>query len=901
MAKRIIEIDSGDRGLWVNGSKDTAPNGALRRARGLHSVRTNTIRSRFSDSTVSNIGGAIALYRFDDVRYQATASALYRNSGLIASGAQDRPSFMRMPPTASVVDYLFVANGIVTRKIDAAGNVTNWGIAPPPDGFTATKGSQLVKTIDDFQTAAGWTTVNCSVSDEATIKQFGTNSMQVDVAANTMASVTKALTLDLTDFSGTLSPIEDFIELWLRVDNPQNVNFVDIQFDVSGAAFNTDFYQYRVFGQTNPLVASQNFEQTKGLGDVPGLGSTDDFGTAVDVIAFGGVQSSFNFFGDLLESAQPDFLETPGAWTRLRIPKKLFPKGGASSNDWSDVAALRLIISTNAGTAGTTVYFDRARLVGSVGMQGTYKYAVTFRNSVTGTRSNANATPVTITNVERQFVTLASLPVSADSQVNQREIWRTYGGGAIYFRAAVINDNTTTTFEDHVADYIGLNSASGVDTLENVQLPDDNLVPQVTTGDTWGPYAGRAWWCRDSAAGAGGRVYYSPAGRAEAVQGFVDVTNDDDPTQKGITWNGANWVFTESKLFKIEGTNEPFLSREVFGVPGTSQPHTVIATPFGIIYQSYDGIRAFNGTSAPLVAPEPVQVLFRGEASENLTAFEGVVASYINNEYIISDGTQTLAVNLQTGVWRDLGTGYSALYTEQDTGLLIGAKGSTTVQVESESSIDDVTFDIETPSQNFGIVPTLVETIYVDATVTQATSVYLIQDQQAVSIGNLAAGSRQVNIFQLDEMSRLCGLRISGTVNPLDIIHNIKFQVRDIPLILQINGKIATGLEGELQNLTTGIFYRGLDNVISLTNAIQVPHIRRLYIDCKGRDNAITPRFTFYSSVLTMPPIVVVGQERRIIAWDVVTSDRLVSLELLGDFTISALYQVVLDVQIGEV
>jgi len=51
-----------------------------------------------------------------------------------------------------------------------------------------------------------------------------------------------------------------------------------------------------------------------------------------------------------------------------------------------------------------------------------------------------------------QKVSLSSIPLSSDAQVDQRRIWRTMPGGTLYYLLYTINDNTTTTFTDNLHD-----------------------------------------------------------------------------------------------------------------------------------------------------------------------------------------------------------------------------------------------------------------------------------------------------------------------------------------------------------------------------------------------------------------------------------------------------------------
>jgi hypothetical protein len=62
------------------------------------------------------------------------------------------------------------------------------------------------------------------------------------------------------------------------------------------------------------------------------------------------------------------------------------------------------------------------------------------------TASSCSGTPT------KQKVTLSSIPVSSDSQVTARNIYRTTSGGATFYWLATLNDNTTTTFVDNIPD-----------------------------------------------------------------------------------------------------------------------------------------------------------------------------------------------------------------------------------------------------------------------------------------------------------------------------------------------------------------------------------------------------------------------------------------------------------------
>lgn len=94
---------------------------------------------------------------------------------------------------------------------------------------------------------------------------------------------------------------------------------------------------------------------------------------------------------------------------------------------------------------------------GSLTLLATYGYVATFYNSTTGQESNpcalSSALSVTLTGSNCK-INLKTIPVSADSQVTARRIYRTTGNGSIYAAQLLttINDNSTTTYSDTTAD-----------------------------------------------------------------------------------------------------------------------------------------------------------------------------------------------------------------------------------------------------------------------------------------------------------------------------------------------------------------------------------------------------------------------------------------------------------------
>lgn len=399
---------------------------------------------------------------------------------------------------------------------------------------------------------------------------------------------------------------------------------------------------------------------------------------------------------------------------------------------------------------------------GAGALSGVYKYRVTFKNTVTGHRSNANPTAVTTASLTNRAVFLSSIPTASDLQVDAREIWRTVTNGSVFFLLTTIFGNTITTLTDNIPD-------SG---LSSTQLPTDNTEPESTYFDVAGPHAGRAWWL-NSVAGNRGNIYYSPIGRPESVVGFITPTNDDDPMQKIVSWGGSLWGFSVGHLLQVLGDDEPFIFVEVAGAPGTSQPKTVIPTAQGILYQSAESIRIFDGARSRPIGVGSVDRLFGdgGEDIENLLKFSGVVATGGHkDEYVISDTTQTLALNLLDETWRDLGVGATALFHEDDTHELIASFGGKVFEAEIEGQLTDggtpILFEVETAGERIGSEQEgVVQMVIIDAsTKGQTLTPKLILDETEITLPMLNTSSRQTVEYPVGRKGRVVGVRLTGSL-----------------------------------------------------------------------------------------------------------------------------------------
>lgn len=435
----------------------------------------------------------------------------------------------------------------------------------------------------------------------------------------------------------------------------------------------------------------------------------------------------------------------------------LFITGGGQAIKMDDGGSVTTWGLTNPG--GPPSLAETSAGTGALA-NGVYKYKVVFRNGTTGSRSNAQDIDAAITIASGpSSVALTNIPVSSDGQVTEREIYRTTVGGSLYFLAITISDNSTTSTTDNVDD----------DDLQSFQLQTDNDPPYDTCAEAWF-HDSVMWMTRDSQPGTAGRAYYSPVGRPESLLGFVEVSNTDDPCQVGFSFAESNWVMTQKNIYRITGDAEPFVPRKVHKCPGTIYPYTVVVTPFGVVYQSFDGIRLFDGNTSTLIGFEAIGPLFRGQTLENIAAFVGTVATYAKEEYIVSDGTVTLAINLRLGTWRELGVGCSALYTEEDTPNVIASFNFGVYALEDYATVLDGTDAIDLEWELGAKISdisqrTTVQRIYLDIdTDGQLMTPTLIVDDTTVDLPTFIATGRQLIEYSINRTCRLVGIRLTGQV-----------------------------------------------------------------------------------------------------------------------------------------
>lgn len=784
--------------LILSPPKDQIVATGLRRARGVHPIKTNSLRSRPGNLLVNNVVNSNSMCMFNGKLYQFAANQLYVDGAAIKNIVGDYLSFLQAPPTSGKRDELFISNGDALWKVDKDGVITQWGITPPVDGFAAAVEAPNIIIIDNMDSTSGWTASSVTMTLDTAKYIQGIGSIECVVAQNTIGAIYRDLAIDLSQFAdSSLTSGADYISLQALIDIPNNVSAIQIIFSLGDDTFSHDTFAASISTSISTGTPSNTDSSANvgGVGDLTeyssisgeqltqqyllGLESSASSGsTNINDNTYSSPTANQALNAYMQSALSTSGISIPNQWQNLLLPLSLFSRGGYGLYTWADVKAVKILIATNTGGAAN-VWIDDLKLIGGTGLQGNYTYYITYLNSKTGSRSNPNPTAMQVNNVLRQSVVLSDLPVSVDPQVDTVEVWRTVGNGGLPFFCSSV-PNGTLNFIDNIADNYFLDPRSTTTYLGVLSIYNNNNQPFPAFGPACLFNASILWTSRDT--DNAGSVYYSPIGFSEGVSGFTRATFSNDALQTVLTWNGTPWALSFDRVFAVSGTL-PYYTKEVYGCPGTPYPQTAVSTPFGIAYQAVDGIRAFTGLQSQLVGLANMGRLLTGEDVENLKAFTGKVACYFKNEYIISDGEQTLAYRPSDDTWRDLGVGFTGLYTDPITKQAYGSNANGTYKLEVIGQYTDggysIPFEVENRSVMMDVDKLfMVNYLHLDInTGGQQLDVILIGDGIETTIGTLQNTSRQVVMIPIQKEFNTIGVRLKGSLTAEVEIFGIEIDV----------------------------------------------------------------------------------------------------------------------------
>lgn len=694
--------------------------------------------------------------------------------------------------------------------------------------------------------------------------------------------------------SGDVSPEEDLILFYFQFNTFVDPKYIGILLQSGGDFKNYARYELKTEAKNPPASAL-------------GLASILEVKNAQgELIAGTDFLSEADRASTLTSIAEKPWINKTTDIQYASIPKKLFWR--SDGFDFSDVFVMTFTFKQLAEFS--TVCIGDILLVGGGkdesgagdasstrgGVQGTYRYRATFLNTTTGNRSNAGPVTQVAKDVNRGYVQLTGLPTSSDSQVDAREIWRTMGDGTRFFKIDTIGDNTTTTYDDQVADYAGLDSKEGVKVMTTEELPLDNDVP-FADHDHHIIDKLTAFWISSTAARSG-RVYYSPIGRPESQKGYIDVSTAGDPLQRLVIFQGVRYVFSEAKLYRISG-DDPYISFEIAGVPGVApaSKRTVTATPYGVMWQANDGVRLYNGARSTLANFDPVGKLFRGEAAENLSAFEGTVATYARGEYYISDGSQTLALEIETGAWRDVGFGdLTALFYEWDTDVLQGARASQVELLEEEGTTDDdgTAIDIawETPAADMAQDAVIfLERVIIDIdTADETVTPFLVHRYDTDTLTTISNSARSSVEREIQELVLRPSVRLTGSVSAQVTLYDVELEYRQVVLGVNIEGGERATIMGRWREDlgSNGRIVFEIDSSVKfLDQTDRLFVLDRLTVEADTEGVTVTPNVQLENSTVTLAALST-ATSRTVNTYQIDRIGPLNEVQLDGPFFVSS-------------
>jgi len=397
---------------------------------------------------------------------------------------------------------------------------------------------------------------------------------------------------------------------------------------------------------------------------------------------------------------------------------------------------------------------------------GTYQYRVTFGSSLTGSESNPSSAASVTIGASRQ-VQLTSIPVSTDAQVDRRHIYRTSAGGSLFFLLTTISDNSTTTYNDNTVDA----------NLNTDLLFFDNVKPDSSYNfPWWSPSLQRMFWCQDgSSSGSQERIYYSPPGRPESVQGFMRTGSPGSGIIAGVEWNERNWAFGGDGIYRIDGTTEPFVATKISAtqgiVPGNSW--VIAVTPSGIVYYATDRtLRIFDGQRTIPIGWDQFEGLTRLSPTTELDlTFSPTSIAYGRDEIFLANTSRTLAYHTMAQTWRELGVGCSTITMSNPNDNLYASFNGDAQSLELQGLTTDtgagisIDWELGGNLQDISQHATL-QRIYLDIDTSdiQVTAICLM-DGTVSQAFVFSTPIRQMVEFNIGRTCRVFSVRLQGTAN----------------------------------------------------------------------------------------------------------------------------------------
>lgn len=342
-----------------------------------------------------------------------------------------------------------VGEGDDLVKYDGA-VMTKWGLEAPG-------GKEEV--IDEFNDASSWTTLLCTASDQTNAT---TGHVTWDGAA---------VRLDHEFYtSGHFSIEKNHTQFYAQGDERENPDAIPNR---------VSFFTYLPRGTLTASLTSPTDTGFRTNGPVISVYVSPDASTTNNN------NWQFDFSnGNLVEG-----------WNKINLDFTAGPPGGSQTSapagqefgafypedQFIKRTRFQFYLQTNATTVNG-VRMDRyekfdegapvTTATGTGDITGAYSYKIVYVSKY-GQLSNAGPKSVDVTAASNAQINLTRIPLSSDSQVVARRLYRTVGNGSVWLYLDEILDNVTTTYTDTTAD-----GSLGNETPPQAgDFSDDNAVP----------------------------------------------------------------------------------------------------------------------------------------------------------------------------------------------------------------------------------------------------------------------------------------------------------------------------------------------------------------------------------------------------------------------------------------
>jgi hypothetical protein len=414
---------------------------------------------------------------------------------------------------------------------------TKWGVAAP--------GAE-VTVVDDFDDASSWTASICDLSDQLSTTTghitWDGEAVRIDAAGQSGPSVgsTAFYTSDVFSFE------KQHTEFYAQGDTRENSDAIRNR---------VSFFTYFPRGS---LTRSLTYPTNQGFnvdGPVLSVYVSPDASTTANN------NWQFDFTNGVIREG----------WNKINLDFASGEPGGNQPNSpvgqamgyfYPQTQAIKRtrfeFYLQNAQTVTTGLRIDKyqktdegalvADASGSGSITGAYSYKVVYVSKY-GQLSNAGPSSVSITAASHGQIDLTRIPVSPDTQVTARRLYRTVGNGSVWLYLDQILDNVTTTYTDTTAD----GSLSNETAPQAGDYSDDNSVPPkcsivyawkktiLMAGDPQNPYT----------------LYYSEDAESESFPLINALDMDAKITAIYETYAGAV-IETETGKWQLIGDNPDF-------------------------------------------------------------------------------------------------------------------------------------------------------------------------------------------------------------------------------------------------------------------------------------------------------------------------------------------------------